>query len=94
MRDEEYAVIQSGMMSGSLWQNPASHREPPVSMPRPAGTRREEGTYSQYVTDEQRSSGGMHRRSNAAGLLPQAAEPRVKESRESRSDRGSTVRRF
>ena len=38
-------------------------------------TRREEGAYSQYVTDEQRSSGGMHPRSNAVGLLPQSARP-------------------
>ena len=56
----------------SLWWNPASHRE------RQGGrlTRREEGAYSQYVTDEQRSSGGMHRRSNAARVSPLAVRSR------------------
>ena len=44
-------------------------------MPRPAGTRREERAYSQYVSDEQRSSGGMHRRSNAAGVSPRTPRP-------------------
>ena len=56
-------------------QNPASHRDRPYQC-RARLTRREEGAYSQYVTDEQRSSGGMHGRSNAAGLLPQAASVR------------------
>ena len=58
--------------ASSLWQNPASHRDRGGARL----TRREEGAYSQYVTDEQRSSGGMHRRSNAVGVLPQAASGR------------------
>ena len=63
------ASLAADRMASSLWQDPVSHRERPGARL----TRRDEGAYSAYVTEEQRSSGGMHGRSNAAGLLPQAA---------------------
>ena len=39
--------------------------------------RRDEGPYWAYSTEEQRSPRGMHRRSNAAKLLPRAPKPHL-----------------
>ena len=66
-----YYMIQAAggrIVPRSPWCNPASYRDRGG-----AGlARREEGAYSQYVTDEQRRPDGMHRRSNAAGVSPWA----------------------
>ena len=60
---------QRERMASSPWLNPASHRDGR----RARLTRREEGAYWPYATDEQRSAAGMRRPSNAAGLLPRTA---------------------
>ena len=53
------------------WHDPASHRERGWAHL----ARRDEGANREFSTEEQRSPGGIQRRSNAAGLGPRAAGP-------------------
>ena len=53
----------------------------------PAWQGRDEGAYWAYSTEEQRSPRGMHRRSNAAGLLPRAPRSHPHGSRSPRPAR-------
>ncbi len=64
------AGIQDCCTLDSPWWNPASHRERRGARV----ARRDEEAYWAYSTEEQRSPGGMHRRSNAAGLSPRAVQ--------------------
>ena len=71
----------------SPWWNPASHREPPVSMRRSAGTRREERAYSKMCERVATPSGGGT--TSTQTVVPQGAHSAARQTR--RGAKGSPL---